>query len=635
MSDHTSTLVRVLVVDDEPAVLDAYRQVLDPPAVAEGRSALDEMRARLFLAGGNPALLAKRPPRPRAFDVAYCGGAEAAVAAVREANTAGQPFAVIFLDMRMPPGPDGIWAAQRIREIDQQAEIVICTAYSDVDPVEVCHQIPPADKLFYLQKPFHPHEIRQMAAALGEKRLSSERRMSELADSDSLTGLPSRAKFLARLNEVVADARRQGHVTAVLYLDLDNFQRINDALGHIVGDEMLKRVSHRLREILRRDDVVRRFGNPASGYDLARLGGDQFVVLLHALDDAADAGVIAQRLTGPLLTTDDANSTPIMLTASVGIAVYPTDSTDDEALLRQSGIAMYTAKRQGRGRFAFFNATMKEGAQARLSLESRLQGALSRGDLSLYYQPQFDLSTGRVSGVEALLRWTDGELGDVSPDEFIPLAEETGLILPIGEWALRTACRQFCEWQELDLKANRIAVNVSPAQFAQQGLSAMVAAVLRDTGLDPSMLELEITESLVMRDDERTREILAELRQIGVSIAIDDFGVGHSNLGRLSSIAVDRLKIDRTLVHSVDSVGRRATIVGAIVSMARALGLQVVAEGVEDFAQLLNLQEQQCNEVQGFLLSRPLRAEEMTRLLERLDASTATSRTMRLRALAG
>jgi len=242
---------------------------------------------------------------------------------------------------------------------------------------------------------------------------------------------------------------------------------------------------------------------------------------------------------------------------------------------------------------------------------------------------------GCISGVEALLRWTDAELGSVSPDEFIPLAEEMGLIMPIGEWALRTACRQFREWLDKDLQAGRVAVNVSPAQFTQPGFPAMVASVLNQTGLDPSMLELEITESLALRDDERIREILSELRQIGVSIAIDDFGVGHSNLGRLSSVAVNRLKIDRTLVQSVDSVGRRATIVGAIVSMARALNLQVVAEGVEDFAQLLNLQERQCNEVQGFLLSRPLSADETTQLLERLETSTDTSRTMRLRSLAG
>ena len=635
MSPAAIPLVRVLVVDDDPAVQDAYRQVLDPPPAAPGISVLDELRTQLFLAGGSPALLAKPPQRPRTFGVTYCSGAEAAVAAVRAANAADQPFAVIFLDMRMPPGPDGLWAAQRIREVDPQVEIVICTAYSDVDPLEIGRRVPPADKLFYLQKPFHPHEVRQMATALGEKRSNSDRRTTELTESNSLTGLPSRAKILARLKEVVANAGRHGHAVAVLYLDLDNFRRINDALGHIVGDEMLRRVSLRLREIMRRDDTVGEVGTADTDYDVVRLGGDQFVVLLHALKDAAEAGVVAQRLTGPLLTTEKEDQTPVMLTASVGIALYPTDSTDDEALLRQSGIAMYTAKRQGRGKFAFFNATMKEGAQARLSLESRLQGALARGEFSLHYQPQFDLGTGRVSGVEALLRWTDAELGSVSPDEFIPLAEETGLILPIGEWALRTACRQFREWLDKDLEAGRVAVNVSPAQFAQHGFSSMVAAVLRGTGLDPSMLELEITESLAMRDDERTREVLAELRQIGVSIAIDDFGVGHSNLGRLSSIAVNRLKIDRALVQSVDSVGRRATIVGAIVSMARALGLQVVAEGVEDFAQLLNLQEQQCNEVQGFLLSRPLPADEATQLLERLDASAATSRTMRLRSLAG
>jgi diguanylate cyclase len=635
MSPQAVVPVRVLVVDDEPAVLDAYRQVLEPPPATAGTSVLDELRTRLFLAGGSTTLLAKQPPKPREFEVTYCGGADAAVTAVRAANTASQPFAVIFLDMRMPPGPDGLWAAQRIREIDQQAEIVICTAYSDVDPLEISRRVPPADKLFYLQKPFHPHEVRQMAVALGERRSSSDRRMNELADYDSLTGLPSRSKFLARLKALRADAERHGHAMAVLSLDLDNFRLINDALGHVIGDEMLRRVSLRLREILSRDDLVGRVESAADGYEVARLEGDQFVVLLPLLKDVADAGFVAQRLTGPLLTTDEADTTPIMLSASIGIAIYPTDSTDEEALLRQSGIAMYTAKRQGRGKFAYFNETMKEGAQARLSLESRLQGAMAREEFSLHYQPQFDLGTGRVSGVEALLRWNDAELGSISPDEFVPLAEETGLILPIGEWALRAACRQFREWQDMDLQAGRVAVNVSPAQFGQQGFPSMVAAVLRDTGLDPSSLELEITESLAMRDDDRTREILAELRQIGVSIAIDDFGVGHSNLVRLSSIAVNRLKIDRGLVHSVDSVGRRATIVGAIVSMARALGLQVVAEGVEDFAQLLNLQEQQCSEVQGFLLSKPLPADEATRLLERLEASTDTGRTMRLRSLAG
>jgi EAL domain-containing protein (putative c-di-GMP-specific phosphodiesterase class I) len=308
---------------------------------------------------------------------------------------------------------------------------------------------------------------------------------------------------------------------------------------------------------------------------------------------------------------------------------------DDDALLRQSSIAMYAAKRTGRGNFAFFNATMKQGVDARFNMEQRLQRALARGGFSLEYQPQFDLGTGRISGIEALLRWTDAELGSVSPEEFVPLAEQMGLIMPIGEWALRTACSQFRQWQDAGLNAERVAVNVSSVQFTQPGFCAMVASVLRATQIDPARLELEITESLALRDDARTTEILAELRRLGVSIAIDDFGTGHSNFVRLSSVPVNRLKIDRGLVQNIDSMGRGATIVRGIVSMARGLGLQVVAEGVEDFAQLLNLQEQQCNEVQGFLLSRPLPAEEATQLLHRLEASTDTGRTMRLRSLAG
>jgi EAL domain-containing protein (putative c-di-GMP-specific phosphodiesterase class I) len=296
---------------------------------------------------------------------------------------------------------------------------------------------------------------------------------------------------------------------------------------------------------------------------------------------------------------------------------------------------MYSAKRLGRGGFAFFDDKMNEGAQARFSLESQLDGALARNEFSLHYQPQFDLATGRVSGMEALLRWTNPDLGPISPDEFIPLAEETGLILPIGEWAMRTACRQLREWQDMELPTGRMAVNVSAVQFTQRNFCDMVDDVLRETGLAPERLELEITESLMMRDEEWTREVLARLRAIGVSVAIDDFGMGYSSLGRLGAIAVNRLKIDKSFVRSVDSLGRHATIVSAIVSMARALGLQVVAEGVENFNQLLHLQDQQCNAVQGFLLSRPLPAPEATQLLERLEASTATSRTMRLRSLGG
>ena len=634
MSDNSGSPVgpRILVVDDEPAVLDAYRRVLDPPGAGTSTAALDELRTRLFLSGGNAALLARAPIRSRAFDVTYCGGAEAAVVEVRAASASHRPYAIVFLDMRMPPGPDGLWAAERIREIDPQVDIVVCTAYSDVDPEDIARRVPPADRLFYLHKPFHPNEVRQMAAALGERRSAGDRRAAESGDNDRVTGLPTRGRFVERLKEAVRTAQAAGERMAVMCLDLDNFRRINDVLGHVAGDAALRQVAGQLPEVLR--CAVEGIDDPPS-WEFAHLGGDQFIALLRRLPDDATARKIAERLTGPLLTGADPNDTQVALTASVGVALFPSDSCDDDALLRQAGIAMHAAKRTGRGQCAFFDTAMREGAHARFDLESRMQGALARNEFSLHYQPQFDLATGRVSGVEALLRWTHPEIGMVSPEEFIPLAEETGLIVPIGEWVLREACRQFSEWRDDELPAGRIAVNVSPAQFNQPGFCDRVAEILATSGVDPACLELEITESLAMRDDRRTRDILVELQRIGVGVAIDDFGMGHSNLHRLSTLAVSRLKIDRSLVQSVDAVGRRATLVGAIVSMARALGLQVVAEGVEDFNQLLNLQEQQCHEVQGYLLSRPLPATEATRFLERLSASTATSRTMRFRTLAG
>ncbi len=628
--------VRVLVVDDEPAVIEAYRQVLEPPRAGSARAEIDELRTRLFLSGGAPAVAAFHGRDAGRFDAEYCNGAEAGVAAVREACAAGRPFALVFLDMRMPPGPDGAWAAERIRELDPRIEIVICTAYSDVDPAEVGRRVPPADQLFYLQKPFHPHEVRQLALALGEKRDGAERRRSENEDFDRLTGLAGRALFLRNLRQAVQAATGAGETVALLCLDLDNFRRINEALGHAAGDELLRRTAERLREILRRDDLVARVPAPAPAVaDLGRTGGDQFAVLLHHVRDPADALAVAARLSRPLVSQAGLSPTPVTLTASVGFALCPDNAADDEALFRQASIAMYVAKRRGRGEYVGYDPGLSAGAQTRFSLESHLQGALERGEFSVHYQPQFDLGTGRIAGMEALLRWESPEHGNVPPAEFIPLAEETGLILPIGEWVLRAACRQIRQWHEAGLPAGRVAVNVSPVQFSQREFHGMVEQVLRETGLHPSLLELEITESLMMRDEEWTKQLLADLRALGISVAIDDFGVGYSNLRRLSEFSVSRLKIDRSLVQDVESLGRNTAIVTAMVSMARALGLDVVAEGVENFDQLVQLQDQQCNEVQGFLLSRPLPAGDAEQLLERLANSTVATRTMRLRALAG
>jgi diguanylate cyclase (GGDEF)-like protein len=624
--------IRVLVVDDDPDILVAYRQVLDESVPTSDRAALDALRSKLFASGSKNAPAAATAS---SFEAVVCNGAEAAVTAVREACASGKPLAVAFLDMRMPPGPDGAWAAQRIREIDPNIEIVICTAFSDVDPSELARRVPPADKLFYLQKPFHPHEVRQLALALGEKRQSQDRRAA-LNDCDPLTGLPSRARFMAHLKEAVANARANGHMLAVLHLDLDNFRRVNDALGLVAGDELLRLVAQQVRESVRRDDVVARDEDKATiSQDVARIGGDQFMVLLHSITDPKDAAVVAERLTKPLVASTPLANRSLTVTASVGIAVLPNDSEDDDALVRHAGIAMSGARRQGPGHFAYFNEAMHAGAQTRLRLEALLQTALERNEFSLHYQPQFDLSTGKISGMEALLRWNSSELGPMTPDQFIPVAEEIGVILPIGEWVLRTACRQARLWQQNDLPDMRIAVNVSCLQFTQPNFAQLVASVLEDTGLEPRTLELEITESLLMKNETWTTQLLMELRSLGVSVAIDDFGIGYSSLGRLNDFPVNRLKIDRSFVQGVDNQGRHATLVAAILSMAKALGLDVVAEGVEDFNQLLHLQDQHCNEVQGYLLSRPLPVAQATELLDRLAHSDAASRTMRLRSLAG
>jgi diguanylate cyclase (GGDEF)-like protein len=627
--------IRVLVVDDDPDILGAYRQVLNDSVPSNDRAAIDDLRARLFPADGPRRQPVAASAAACSFDAIVCNGAEAAVDAVRQACAAGEPISVAFLDMRMPPGPDGAWAAQRIRDIDPLIEIVICTAYSDVDPAEIARRVPPADKLFYLQKPFHPHEVRQLALALGERRAGASQRAPQMSEFDVLTGLCSRSRFIAHVKEAVRAAGASQHKLAVLHIDLDSFRRVNDTLGLVAGDELLRLVARQVRESLRRDDVVLHAPQVDSTDDVARIGGDQFMVLLHAVRDAEDAAAVAERLTKPLIASIPLANRSLSVTASVGIAIYPTDSPDDDALLRHASIAMNDARRRGPGRYAFYDEAMHSGEQCRRRIEALLPTALEKGEFSLHYQPQFDLSTGKISGVEALLRWNSGELGPVTPDQFIPVAEEIGVILPLGEWVLRSACRQARIWQQSGLPEVRIAVNVSCLQFTQPDFVTLVADVLKETELEPRTLELEITESLLMKNEEWTSKLLLELRALGVSVAIDDFGIGYSSLGRLNDFPVNRLKIDRSFVQGVDNMGRPAALVAAILSMAKALGLDVVAEGVEDFNQLLHLQDQHCNEVQGYLLSKPLPVEKVTELLQRLAGSDEASRTLRLRSLAG
>jgi diguanylate cyclase len=634
MTDQIRTPVRVLVVDDESDVRDAYRQILLETEVSQDIAGFRELRARLFAKPAAGAQAARSLTRGATFDPVFCEQAEAAVAAVRAALEQEQPFAVVFLDMRMPPGRDGVWAATKIREIDPAVEIVICTAYSDVDPCEIGGIVPPEDKLSYLQKPFHPHEVRQMAIALGSK-WRAERRIVKLAYFDALTGLPNREQSRNRLIGAIEAAKLHGRMLAVLYLDLDNFKRVNDTLGHAVGDELLCLVAARLGESLKHGNSASEAGEGARPGDLARLGGDEFMVMLPNLRSARDAGLVAERLIRDLREPMQLALNSLVVTPSVGIAVCPQDGADADSLLRNADLAMYFAKRKNPGTFAFYEIAMNAVALQRFTIEGQLRGALERNEFTLDYQPQFDVRTGGISGMEALLRWTNDELGAVPPTEFIPVAEETGLILAIGEWVLRSACRQAKTWQDEGLPIGRMAVNVSGRQFALAEFPGQVAAILQSTGLEASKLELEITESVVMADESWAEKAINQLKQLGVSLAIDDFGTGYSSFGRLRHFAVDRLKIDRSFVTSINECSDDRAIAAAIIAMSRSLRVNVTAEGVENFPQLMFLQEHECHDAQGFLLSKALPVHDAYALLRRIAAIGEGSRTERLKAIIG
>jgi diguanylate cyclase (GGDEF)-like protein/PAS domain S-box-containing protein len=435
------------------------------------------------------------------------------------------------------------------------------------------------------------------------ERARSEERMWRLAHFDELSGLPNRLLFRQLLEQAIRDANRERKSIAVLFIDLDRFKLINDTAGHDSGDMVLRQVAGRLRQCLREADLLSRFG------------GDEFAALLREIDDPEAARATAQRVLAAVAQPYDINGETYHLSASVGISIYPGDSPDATALLRNAEVAMYRAKDQGKNNFQFHSPQMNARSLEYVVLERSLRRAIELDEFLIHFQPQFDLKDGRIVGAEALLRWNLPEVGMIPPVKFIPLAEETGLIVPIGQLVLLRACVAAKEWRASGHVDFRVAVNLSPRQFNQSELVIDIINILEDTGLPPENLELEITESMVMSNPERATAILRELRAVGVHLAIDDFGTGYSSLGYLKSFPVHTLKIDRSFIQDVPADPDDVAITHAIIAMGHSLRLDVVAEGVETAEQLAFLREHGCDYMQGFLVGKPMPAEELSRLL--------------------
>ncbi len=431
----------------------------------------------------------------------------------------------------------------------------------------------------------------------------TEQRLRHLAEYDALTGLPNRVLLLDRMSSAIKTAQRHRHHLAVLFIDLDRFKNINDSLGHAVGDELLRQVSNRLSSLVRNSDTV------------SRLGGDEFVVLLTELDTAGRAATLATKMLKSLAAPFQLSGHELTVTPSIGITVYPEDGDNRDILLKNADTAMYHAKENGRNSYQFFTRELNERARLRLELENDMRRALARHEFSLAYQPQFDLRTGKLIGAEALVRWTHPERGDIPPDQFIPIAEETGLIVPLGAWILRQACAAGRIWRDEELTEISIAVNVSALQVRRGQLDATVLQVLSETGFPPDLLELEVTESALMANQEHVSTTLTAIRALGVHLAIDDFGTGYSSLAYLKRFPLDKLKIDRSFIDDLPHDAEDAHLTRAIIGIGHHLDMCVIAEGVETEAQEHFLTELGCDQAQGYLYAKPLTTDEFQQML--------------------
>jgi diguanylate cyclase (GGDEF)-like protein len=613
--------VRILIVDDEPAMHDSYRQCFGASRGGKQEAALSAMAAELF--GDDDAVEeVAQPAEETRFDCAHFMQGLDAVAAVEAAIASGNRFAVAFIDVRMPPGIDGKETAKRIRALDPDINLVIVTGYSDFSPLDISRAAGPADKIFYIAKPFQAEEVVQTATALGhrwqvdielqiarvalaekielleEQKLelaANESKATHMANHDSLTDAPNRLAFMRTLAEHVRDR----DCFAMAMMDLDRFKIVNDTFGHLAGDELIRMVCTILH-----DNVGDR------GF-VARLGGDEFALLMKCTGED-EAVMTCERLIKACSTSFKVFGHSVQGSASIGaVLVEAGTETDAIDVMRRADLALNEAKRGGRGVVRVFDESMDESIRFRRQIESGLSGAIANGELRLVFQPIVAREELEVVGFEALLRWSSPEYGNIAPGMFIPIAEESNLIHELGDWVIDEAVRVLQQWP-----GQYVSVNFSPRQFRRPNFVGHIIERVQHAGVSPMRFQIEITETAIFDDVERAADTLFRLRQMGFRIALDDFGTGYSSLYNIRRFALDCLKIDRSFVDGMGRERESAAIVHSIIHLGRALGMEVVAEGVETDAQLQSLRIAGCSHLQGYYLARPMDVDDALMLAQ-------------------
>ena len=626
MSGESDLTHRILVIDDNASIHEDYRKILAGHAAGKVSAA----EAALF---GEQQPAVERPT----FDVDSAMQGRDGVELARAALAEGRPYSVAFVDMRMPPGWDGVETIEHLWAVDAEVQVVVCSAYTDYDWLELLTRLGHSDKLIVVKKPFEPIEILQCASALSRKWANARalkqhveslervvtdrtrgleaanRKLRHLASHDALTGLPNRLLLDDRITQTIAQADRQSHEFAVLVIDLDRFKVVNDSLGHRAGDELLREVAQRLKCAVRTVDTT------------ARLGGDEFVILLGPPITESEAFTVARRVIELMEPSMRLLGIDVHTSPSIGMAFYPHDGRTADTLLARADAAMYTAKERGRNNVQRYAAGMSAGTHDRVKLESELHEALHGGQFELHYQPKVDTSTGRINSAEALIRWRHPQRGLLLPADFIGIADDCGLLDDIGEWVLHEACRQAKAWQDAGLPRLRVAVNLAPSQFRLTNLVDQIRRALAAAQLDPRLLEVELTESAVMSDAEESILILEAVSSMGVLVSVDDFGTGYSSMSYLRRFPIDKLKIDRCFVEEMTRRSEDASIVRAIISLAHSLHLKVIAEGVETPEQLALLADLGCDQYQGFYFSPAVAADKFMELVRHSQANQPTA----------